>query len=170
VACTMLSQEGVEMSKLIGSVVAVALVFLLAQPTRDRFAKYKAIEAYEIRPGILVMPTYSADGQVCEIGLERLHYSPEVIRLDSSLSRKDIDQIFEELVPDYERGPKPENPIEQILGGGISGHAMTSAEQYQNVSIYIYGSLSGGEFDDSKAPATLDEVVATVKWKNRKCQ
>jgi hypothetical protein len=29
-------------------------------------AKYKAVEAYEVRPGILVFPTYSEDGEVCE--------------------------------------------------------------------------------------------------------
>jgi len=50
------------------------------------------------------------------------------------------------------------------------GNSMVSDEEYQNVSIKIYGSLSGGVLDDSKTPATLDEVVATVKWKNRNCQ
>jgi len=84
------------MSKLIASVVVAMLLLITSNPGRERFAKYKAVEAYEIRPGILMMPKYSTDGQICEIGLEKLHYSPDMIRLDSSLSRKDIDQIFDE--------------------------------------------------------------------------
>ena len=86
-----------DMSKLIASVVAGILLLPALNTGRERFAKYKPVEAYEIRQGILMMPRYSADGQVCEIGLEKLHYSPEMIRVDSSLSREEIDQIFDEL-------------------------------------------------------------------------
>jgi hypothetical protein len=154
------------MSKLI-SVVAVAM-FLLSVSDRGRqeFAKYRAVEAYEIRPGILMMPRYSSDGQVCEIGLEKLHFSPVAIRLDSSLSRKEIDEVFEELAPSSERGPKPANPISQG-STFISGRGMDTNEEYQNVSIDIFGSYSP---TDGKGGATGEEVAATLKWKNRKCQ
>jgi hypothetical protein len=154
------------MSKLIGSVAAAMLLLPMAYAGREKFAKYKAVEAYEIRPGILAMPRYSTDGQVCEIGLERLHYSPGEVRLDSSLSRKDIDEIFDELVPSEERGPQPKNPVEQVAGGFISGLAMVSDEEYQNVSIKIYGELSPG----GEKAATVNEVAAALKWKNRKCE
>ena len=157
------------MSKLIGSLVAALLLLPATNPDRDKFAKYRVIETYEIRPGMLMMPRYSADGQVCEIGLERLHYSPETIRLESSLSRKDIDQIFDELVPSDERGPKPENRLEQGMIQ-FSGNSMVSDEEYKNVSIQIYGGLSGDVLGKRKTPATVDEVVATLKWKNRSCQ
>jgi hypothetical protein len=93
-----------DMSKLIGLALAAVLLLPSANPVREQFAKYKAVEAYEIRPGVLMMPRYSSDGQVCEIGLEKLHYSPEIIRLDSSLSREEVDQVLEELVPANERG------------------------------------------------------------------
>ena len=149
----------------------VAVLLLVgAEPQREMFSKYKSIEAYEVRPGIIAMPRRAEDGQVCEIGLEKLHYSPETISVDSGLSRKEIAEIFDEFVPSEERGPQPRNPIEQMLGGGISGHAMVSAEQYQNVSIYIYGALSADALGNSKTPATLDEVAATLKWKNRHCR
>jgi hypothetical protein len=154
------------MSKLIALSVLAMLLVPTSNPGRERFAKYKAIEAYEIRPGILVMPRYSADGQVCEIGLEKLHYSPEMIRLDSSLSRNEIDQIFEELVPSGERGPKPTN----LLAQGstiISGRGTATDEEYQNVSIEIFGNFSPA---DGKDGATEDQVAATLKWKNRKCR
>jgi hypothetical protein len=81
------------------------MISLLAvRPHNDKFSKYHSIEAYEIRPGILMIPRYSQDGQVCEMGLQRMHYSPEIVRFDSSLSRSEIDGLFDELVPaDEER-------------------------------------------------------------------
>jgi hypothetical protein len=154
------------MSKLIGSVLAAMLLLPAANPDREKFAKYKAVEAYEIRPGILMMPRYSVEGKVCEIGLEKLHYSPEKIRLDSDLSRQEISQIFDELVPSAERGPKPTNLLEKGMTT-ISGRGMVSDEEYQNISIRIFGNYSPA---DGKAEGTLDEVAATLTWKNRKCQ
>jgi hypothetical protein len=155
------------MSKLTASVAAAIFLLPTAYTGREKFAKYKAVEAYEIRPGILVMPRYSTDGQVCEIGLEMLHYSLGEVRLDSSLPRKDIDEIFNELVPSEERGPQPRNPVEQVAGGFISGRAVVNDEEYQNVSIKIYGKLSS---PGDKGNETVEDVTARLKWKNRKCQ
>lgn len=152
------------MSKLIGSVAAV-LLLAAANPAREKFAKYRAVEAYEIRPGILMMPSYSADGQVCEIGLERLHYSPEKISVDSILPRKEIEEIFDELVPSAERGPKPTSLLEQGMTT-FSGRGMVSDEEYQNVSIQIYSNV----LSEEKNAVTADEVTATLGWKNRKCE
>ena len=131
----------------------------------DQFSRYRAVEAYEIRPGILMMPRYSVEGQVCEIGLEKLHYSPELIRLDSDLSRQEISQIFDELVPSAERGPRPTSLLEQGMAT-VSGRGMIDDEEYQNASIRIFGDYS----PDGKGGGTLDEVAATLTWKNRKCQ
>jgi len=153
------------MSKLISLAFTAMLVLLSVNPVHEKFAKYKAIEAYEIRPGILMMPRYSADGQVCEIGLEKLHYSPETIRLDSSLSRKEIDQIFDELVPADERGPKSKDFAGTLITQG--GHSLTTNIDFENVSIQIYGDASPAAGKDG---TTVDEVTATLKWKNRKCQ
>lgn len=152
------------MSKLVGLAFAAMLLLLSAHPGREQFAKYKAVEAYEVRPGILMMPRYSADGQVCEIGLERRHYSPEMTRLDS-LSREEIDHIFEELVPASERGSKitelgPGNMISEV-GGGV----FTNMD-FENVSIQ----LSSKELSASRKKIVVDNVAATIYWKNRKCQ
>ena len=141
------------------------LLLTSANPVHEKFAKYKAIEAYEIRPGVLMMPRYSSDGRVCEIGLEKLLYSPETIRLDSSLSREEIDQIVDELVPADERGPRSEDfptDVMSEMGGG-----MTTIRVFKNVSIDIYGATSPFA---RKHETIVDEVVATIKWKDRKCQ
>jgi hypothetical protein len=153
------------MSKLVSLAFTAMLLLLSVNPVREQFAKYKAIEAYEIRPGILMIPRYSADGQVCEIGLEELHYSPESIRLDSSLSRKEIDQIFDELVPADERGSRAKDFAGTLITQG--GHSLTTNIDFENVSIQIYGDASPAA---GKGGTTADEVAATLKWKNRKCQ
>ena len=153
------------MSKLIGFTLTAVLLLTSANPVHEKFAKYKAIEAYEIRPGVLMMPRYSSDGQVCEIGLEKLLYSSEMIRLDSSLSREEIDQIVDELVPADERGPRSKDLPRDVMsemGGG-----MTTSRDFENVWVHIYGATSPFA---GKHETIVDEVVATIKWKNRKCQ
>lgn len=154
------------MSKLLFSTLCAALLVLPATDTvRARFSKYKKVEAYEIRPGILMIPRYSPNGQVCEIGLEKLHFTPEKIRLDSSLSRKEIDQIFDELVPKDERGPRPTEPLNRGMTT-FEGQGMVSDDEYRNVSVQIYGNTSPA----GRNGMMVDELVATLKWKNRRCQ
>lgn len=152
-------------NRLIFSVVAVISCGALAANHPDaRFAHYKPVEAYEVRPGILMIPTYAPDRQVCKLGLEKLHYSPDKIELDSNMSRKDIEQIFDELVPSAERGPQPQGVLERGMMTFV-GQGMVSDEEYQNVSIEIYGNAvpnNGG--------ILADQIVATLKWKNRRCQ
>ena len=142
----------------------IACVALAANHADGRFARYKAVKAYEIRPGILMIPSYAPDGQLCELGLEKLHYSPEKIRLDSVLFRKDIKQIFDELVPSAERGPQPKGVLERGMTT-FAGLGMVSDDEYQNVSIKIYGNAV-----PNKEGIIADEIVATLKWKDRNCQ
>lgn len=153
------------MLKVISLACTSVLLFFCASPQSSRFSGYKAIEAYEIRPGVLMMPTYAANGQLCEIGLERRHYSPEEIRLESSLSREEIDRVFEELVPSNERGPKKRG-----LGGGDeiseSGHSLVTSSQYENVSIHIYSAVSSSKNREIVAA----DIAAVLRWNNRKCQ
>jgi hypothetical protein len=141
-------------------------IFLAAKPRNEKFSKYKAVEAYEIRPGILMMPRFAEDGQVCEIGLDRLHYTPEIIHLDSDLSREDIDGIVAELVPAEERGPKT-----GVLGGRDSitviGPGMTTSVNYENISVEIESHL----LSSRKRSISVDYgIAATIHWKHRKCQ
>ena len=127
-------------------------------------AKYKAVEAYEVRPGILMFPTYSEDGEVCEIGLERRHYSWEIIRLDSTLAREDIDAIVDELAPASERGPKSQNPLDRLML--VVGPGRTAFEQYENITVEI----EGGAIINSQKKSTFDDVAAVIIWKHRKCK
>lgn len=142
------------------------LIMLNAAPTaQQRFAKYQKIEAYEVRPGILMMPRYTTDGELCEIGLEKLHYSAKVIRVDSTLSREEVFQILDEVVPAAERG----KPSEYLLDNDISimGQVRTTHIGFENVSIQIYGTNTSSP---DKNEVTVNQVVATVKWKQRICR
>lgn len=153
------------MSRLIGMALTVVLLLTSTTLTHQQFTKFNMIEAYQIRPGILMMPRYSPDGDVCEIGLERLHYSPETIRLDSGLTRMEIDEIFDELVPVEQRGER----LKGVAGNLItkSGQGLTTNIDFENVSIQIYGQILSAA---SKGETTVNEVAATLRWKNRKCK
>jgi len=98
------------MTKLVGVSCLLALLLLPAKPLNEQFSKYKRVEAYEIRPGILMMPRYSANGQVCMVLLQKDHFVKGVDDLDSTLPRREtIIQLFDELAPPAERGPATVN-------------------------------------------------------------
>lgn len=153
------------MPKFVSLSLTILLMLNAATTMQQRFAKYRKIEAYEIRPGILLMPRYTDDNEVCEIGLEKLHYSPSLIRLDSGLSRKEIDEILDELVPADERGKPSKDTVGNLITRG--GHSLTTNIEFENVSIQIYGATAPS---DRKNEITVNEVVATVKWKHRICR
>jgi hypothetical protein len=146
-------------------VCSLLLLTLSGNPDRDQFSKYKTVEAYEIRPGILMMPSYAADGQVCEIGLERRRYSPEVIRLDSDIPDKDLNEIIDELVPASERGPRSKGLIGEEVE--IDGGGMTANSDYENVSVQTFSHVLNNTRRNMKFEPN---VAATIKWKNRKCE
>jgi hypothetical protein len=142
--------------------VAVLLVLapLIAQQGKW-FSKIQTLEVYEIRPGILMMPRYTDDGDVCEVGIERIRYSPNLISRNTSLSREEIDQIVDELAPPGERGPKPKGLFgyDDILQ---MGNGYTTIETYENVSVEIYG--------DASHKCNQGILAATIKWNKRKCK
>jgi hypothetical protein len=153
------------MLRLICTVMAVMLFSPSFNATREDFAKYKTVEAYEVRPGFLMMPTYSADGHVCEIGLELRHYSPKLVRLDSDLSGSEINQILEEVVPDSERGPKVEDPVGTLITR--SGNSIITNIDYEYVAEQVYSVVTSRP---NKKPVVFENRAAVIRWKNRECQ
>lgn len=156
------------MFKLVGTSTLVVLSLLfLGKPHSDRFSKYKQVEAYEVRPGILMLPTYSDDGQVCEIGLQILHYSPEMIRLDSGTTPKDVDEVLDELVPASERGPKS-----KVLAGDLvtqNGPGSVRTTDFENVTVQIVARDEGWPTAKKRKTVEIDVVATVVHWKNRTC-
>jgi hypothetical protein len=146
----------------ITSLVAI-LLFGSTTPSRERFARYKTLDAYEVRPGVLMMPTYRVDGQICEIALERLHYRSGTIRLDSELSRQQIDEVFDELVPADERGPRSSRVVGSVVTQ--SGPSLSTDVDYERVSIHIYGIVAASH----KRTKVIENRVAILNWKDRSC-
>jgi hypothetical protein len=146
-------------------IVLLITLFLMASTSlaQERFSEFRKIEAYEVRPGVLMMPYYTATNEICQIGLERLQYSPTLIRLNLDLSREEVLRILDELVPADERG-KLVNSEKLIRHIGQSMKETTTKE-YENLVIIMHSvpfPVEGG--------STMKDIVATITWKNRKCR
>jgi hypothetical protein len=110
-----------------------------------------------------MMPKYAGDGQVCEIGLQKRLYFPEKISVNDDLSRDEIEQVFEELVPASERGSKSIGfQAHQV---SRSGNVVTTNIDYANVSLEI----DGKEVSSKRHEVVEETVVAIIHWKNRGC-
>jgi hypothetical protein len=150
------------MSRFVVLICAAVLFQSSTDVDRQKFAKYTAIEAYEVQPGVLVMPRYAPEGQVCEVGLEKRHYSAKEISLNPSLSRGEIYRIFVELVPERVRGNK--SGREDLTR---AGHSITTTIQFENVSLQIVSE----ELSTAKKEEIVEgDTVGIIRWKARRCQ
>jgi hypothetical protein len=155
------------MKKVIGAACVAIFLLTAASAQSGQFSKYKSVEAYEIQPGILMMPSYTRDGQVCEIGLEKRHYSRELIRTGSaSFSNEEIDKLVDELAPESVRGPRTSaaagrNSIT------IGSQIITATRNYENVAVSVYSEKAG---TCRGAICTQGNAAVSIQWKNRKCE
>jgi hypothetical protein len=158
--------ESHRLSKYCIGIVAIMLFLPSVNAMQAKFVKYKAVDAYEIRPGILIMPRYASDGQICEIGIEKRHYSPELIDFDSYLERNEIDNILEELAPVNERGAiLKENKADLFIQDGSDSIII---RKYENITIkYYYQEMPKSA---NKKIVALKNIVVVIHWENRKCQ
>jgi hypothetical protein len=119
------------MMKLIASICLLALV---PGSSSDRIQKYHAIEAYEIRPGIIITPVYTASHDLCEISIEKRHYSNNSVDMDATMSKEQILSLFDELVSKEERGgPAQKLPPDTEITEGDLG-MLTTRIPYENVT------------------------------------
>jgi hypothetical protein len=152
---------GGEMYMKVGVICVGLLLCIPAISQSDRFSHYKHVEAYEVRPDILMLPRYSKDGQVCEIALQKRLYSSDGFYSDPTLKRAEINKIVDELVSPTERGEKVKGK-DMILQ---SGSGMSMNTEYENVSIVIYSDAS-----QHQGQTVARDTVATITWKHRICQ
>jgi hypothetical protein len=138
------------------TLVLLCLVFPATgwgQTASDFAAKYRAIAAYEIRPGVLMRARYAQDGQVCEIVLQR-HYFADQADADSSISPKLEGELIDELAPEVERGPATSKWLRNsFIAGGVS-HV---ERDFEKVLVEVDGTVSEGI------------KVVTIHWKKRTC-
>ena len=148
------------MMKLIISICSLA--FLLGS-SGDGFKQYHSVESYEIKPGILITPVYSANQDICEISVERRHYSNNTVDMDALMSKEQIISIFDELVSREDRGGmywKLPADTEVSLG---DGGMVTTFIPYENVTLAMYGKKIVRKTDSQKY------VAAIISWKKVQC-
>jgi hypothetical protein len=130
------------------------------QTAADISAKYPVVNAYEVRPGILMTTKYAGNGQVCEMVLEKRHKTVEKTDFGSTIPHELVRQLLDELVPTVDRGKTTKRYLRGDSESTISGNVEITESEYENVSIEILGSLS---------PGASGDMVVTIHWKKRTC-
>jgi hypothetical protein len=142
------------------SLIAIFCAVAQGQTAADISSKYPVVNAYDVRPGILLTAKYAEDGQVCEMTLEKRHKTPDKTDFGSTIPHGVIRQLIDELAPASERGKPAKRYLRGDSESTISGTIETTESEYENISIQILGNLS---------PTELGDVVATIRWKKRTC-
>jgi hypothetical protein len=140
--------------------IAALAVPSWGQTARDMSARYPVVNAYEVRPGILMAAKYAEDGQVCEMRIEKWHQMPEKTELGSTMPRALIRQIIDELAPLPDRGKPTKRYLRDNSESTISGNIEVTESEFEKVSIEIIGSVS---------PGASGDVTASIRWKDRVC-
>jgi hypothetical protein len=136
-------------------ILSLGLAFALAcrlQTVDDLSAKYPVVTSYEVRPGILMTPRYTADGQVCQMSIERQRATRSGVMLDSFMSDRLVEEIVDELAPLSERG-KPARIGLELKTGAVT----QTLNAYDDIS---YDVLDG--------PGRERAVV--ISWVHRTCK
>jgi hypothetical protein len=142
------------------------LVFLLVtlgigtvvfgQSSADLSAKYRQITSYELRPDVVMTPKYAADGQVCEMALEKRQKTKSGVVFGVSFSEKEVKGLVDEIVPETERG----RDLTRALNSTVDGDFITTEYSYENILVRVYGVTR---------PAPGGDRVITVTWLKRAC-
>ncbi len=127
-----------------------------AQTQAQLEQKYPKLNAYLVRPNILLTAKYASDGQVCEMVLEPRRWTEKEIVLVSTLSEEETIGVVEEVVPESERGNRLTNPLPSTVAGG----SITTTYDYEHISVCFFGSAR------EKGAA---DMVAVVTWRKRSC-
>jgi|ERR1019366_1910374 hypothetical protein len=131
------------------------------QTAGDFKTKYREVISYEVRPGIVMTPKYTADGQVCSMLLERRQETDTEIKLGYAISEKDVTELIDELVPKSVRGAgvykglAKEGP-EMYIASGITRLVYT----YENVSVEVLGLAK---------PKDGARLAITIYWPKTPC-
>jgi hypothetical protein len=155
------------MNKLLFAFVGVLTAFstLLGQYTSTFKTKYTVITSYEVRPGILMTPTFAPDGRVCRMVLEKMRtrVTDKKVSIDteSYLSKAEVQELLAELVPVSERG-KQLTDFENWLGSvTLTGSYIVTRYLYQNVAIEVDGI--------AQESGSSSDIVVIIEWRDRQC-
>jgi len=126
--------------------------------TKDQLgAKYRQIVAFEIQPGIVAFSTFSKDGNVCQMTIEKVgHVNGQHPDFDRAIP--EVNRLVDQVVPSAERG-KPAKYLN--TASYIAGGASFIRQDYENVSVNLYGTATVG------GPNHTDVII--INWPKRGC-
>ncbi len=151
------------LSRLLGLTVVGLYLLLVVGSNAQNLQQYKALEAYQVRPGILMIVKRTTNGLVCEVGLSKLSYLTEIPDRSPGFSWEALNQIADELVPSAERGPRLKGYERDELM--IRGHVTFEFARYGNIVIEMSSS-----FTDDPGQIQAEDGNGTIEWNNRKCK
>ena len=120
----------------------------------------KRVDAYQFRPGLLVLPAYSEPGKLCRLVLQKqVVLADGTVSLDPEVSTRVIEEALDKIVPATVRGNKRRVPggltVKAIVGTGI-----VSSDEYERVTISRYASSTS---------ALPGSVAVVVQWMTNPC-
>lgn len=143
----------------------VLAVAALGQTSTDLGAKYPHVAAYKVRPEVLMTASFGADGQACEMTLEKRMKQEKRTTNDSgivigdSFSEQEVRSLVDDLVPEDLRG----RDLTRRFNGTIEGRSVTREYTYENLIVRMYGTRSDVP---GLAP---DYSVIIITWPKRSC-
>jgi len=135
-------------------------VAALGQTSADLSAKYPNV-AYRIRPHVLMTARFAADGQVCEMTLEKGQRTDTSIVFLDFFSKEEVHGLIDDLVPEGLRG----RDLTKRFNGSIEGLSVTTEYTYENVLVHVYGTR---QVEAGQVGATGDKVIV-ITWRTRTC-
>jgi hypothetical protein len=123
------------------------------QDVDDLKDRFPVVNAYEVLPGVLMIPRFGDDGRVCQMTVEkRLGLTPKDGEMSTAFSSKEIKQVEDLLAPPSERGEEAQR---LLPGSFVAGEASHIERGFEHMIIEEDGGTSSGV------------SLITIRWKER---
>ena len=133
------------------------VIAAFGQTSADLSAKYPHVTAYKVRQNVLMTARFAADGQVCEMILEKRQKTDTRIVFTNTFSDAEVQSLTDDLVPENERGRN----LTPVLNGDITGGFINEEHTYENVVIREDGI--------TRPAGAAGYRVITITWRRRPC-
>lgn len=139
--------------KVLGTTIGVLVLISAAraQTTAAALERFPHHQVYEVKPGIQMTAKVDKRGAVCELQLERTHFTARGTSASDQISDADMRALFDELVPPSERGEK------------ITKREFSSCEGDSCESEVVYTHVKVRTFDGAGTK------FMTISWSNYPC-
>lgn len=155
----------------------LGLLFLtipaLGQSAADPESRFgQAFTGYEIRPGIMLIVRQTRNGKPVQVAIQRFAGVGSVNYFGSTLYPSEVKQIIDELVPEKERGIRPDRRIPSSCAGMVC----EVTYNYERVTIHLLTSVNNPkdcqngraliEADTNPNNEFFSAELILIDWKN----